>query len=308
MIISLTECMLFAPGRSKDLGMSYEDSRAHCQKLNGIHPWFGSAMEVTTLERMVKEGRYDVARAKQYMHERTKERLAKMHASPTSFPTESPQPRHTLPEHARGHGMTWQADRYFIQETLRNMNLQDGPLCPGTPLRESHPATPEAGQYYSPDVDDPEEDLTSQADFDSEEEYTDATGHSGQSLPTEHNCKRNYAMHRERACVKHNFHRGGSTRGWKLAFSLFRESDRDDSISYRDWQAEVEAALAKGYEPERVKIAMFKAMEGMAKNHVANIDKYGVLTALEILEGMDRLYGVSMTFQLLNAALCRLQQ
>ena len=71
---------------------------------------------------------------------------------------------------------------------------------------------------------------------------------------------------------------------------------------------EVEAALAKGYKPERVKIAMFEAMEGMAKDHAANIDKYGVLTALEILEGMDWLYGVSMTFQSLNAALCGLQQ
>ena len=188
------------------------------------------------------------------------------------------------------------------------MNLQDGPSRPGTPMRESRPVTPEAGQYDSPDVDNPEEDLTSQANFDSEDEYTDATGCSGQSLPAERNNRRNHAMRRERAHAKHNFHRGGSTRGWKLAFSLFRESDRDDSISYRDWQAEVEAALVKGYKPERVKIAMFEAMEGMSKDHVANIDQYGVLTALEILEGIDQLYGVSMTFQSLNAALCRLQQ
>ena len=59
------------------------------------------------------------------------------------------------------------------------MNLQDGPSRPGTTLRESCPVTPEAGQYDSPDVDDPEEDLTSQADFDSKNEYTDATGRSG---------------------------------------------------------------------------------------------------------------------------------
>ena len=188
------------------------------------------------------------------------------------------------------------------------MNLQDGLPCPGTPLRESHPVTPEAGQYNSPDMDDPEEDLTSQADFDSEDEYTDATGHSGQSLPAKHNHKRNRAMHREMAHTKCNFHQGCLTWGQKLVFSLFRESDRDDSISYCDWRAEVEAALAKGYEPERVKIAMFEAMEGMAKDHAANIDQYGVLTALEILEGMDQLYGVSMTFQSLNAALCGLQQ
>ena len=86
--------------------------------------------------------------------------------------------------------MTRQADWYFIQETLRNMNLQDGPPCPGTPMRESRPATPEAGQYDSPDMDDPEEDLTSQADFDNKDEYTDATGRSGRSLPAKRNCRR----------------------------------------------------------------------------------------------------------------------
>ena len=82
------------------------------------------------------------------------------------------------------------------------MNLQDVPLCPGTPTRESHPATPELGQYDSSDMDDPEEDLTSQTDFNSEEEYTDATGRLGHSLPAERNCRRNHAMHRERAHAK----------------------------------------------------------------------------------------------------------
>ena len=85
------------------------------------------------------------------------------------------------------------------------MNLQDRPPHPGTPLRESRPATPEAGQYDSPDVDDPEEDLTSQADFDSEDEYTDATFRSGRSLPAECNHRRNRAMRRERAHAKRNF-------------------------------------------------------------------------------------------------------
>ena len=250
MVISPTECMLFAPERSKDLGMSYEDSRTHCQQLNGIQPWDGSAVEVIALQRMVKEGRYNVARAKQYTHERTKERLAKMCASPTPSPTKSPQARHTLPEPARGCGMTWRADRYFIQETLHNMNLQDRPPCPGTPLKESCPATAEAGQYDSPDMHDPEEDLTSQADFDSEDEYTDATGRSGRSLPAKCNRRRNHAMRRQRVCIKHNFRQGGLKWGQKLVFSLFRESDRDESIFYHDSGAEVEAALAKGYKPE----------------------------------------------------------
>ena len=175
---------------------------------------------------------------------------------------------------------------------------------PGYPIHGSRDETPEAGQYDSQDLDDQEDDLTSQPDLDSEEEYTDATSHSGRSLHTEHNHRRNWAMRRERAHTKCNFHRGGSTHGRKLTFSLFRETDRDDCILYHDWCAEIEAALAKGYELEHVKTAMFKAMEGMAKDHAANINQYGVLTILEILEGLDRLYGMSMTFQSLNAALC----
>ena len=188
------------------------------------------------------------------------------------------------------------------------MNLQDASECLGTPVRESCPVTLKAGQYDSTDLDNQEEDLTSQADFDSEEKYTDVTGHSESSLPAEHNCRRNHAMCRERAHAKHNFRNGGSAQGRKLAFSLFRETDRDDSILYRDWCTEIEAALAKGYESERIKTAMFESMEDMAKDHAANRDHYGVLTTLEIIEGLDRLYRVSMTFQSLNAAQCGLQQ
>ena len=69
LIISPTECMIFTPGHSKDLGMSYEDSLAYCQSLNGIHPWVGSTVEVTAFQRKVKEGQYDVTRAKQFTHE-----------------------------------------------------------------------------------------------------------------------------------------------------------------------------------------------------------------------------------------------
>ena len=147
-----------------------------------------------------------MARAKQYTLERTRERLAKMHASPTPSPMELPQSCRPLPEVARGRGMTHHADRYYVQEALRNMSLQDQPPHLGMPAHEDCPTTPEVGQYNSPDLDNQEEeDLTSQADFDSEEEYTDAMGHSGRSLPAERNRRRNRAMCRERVHAKHNF-------------------------------------------------------------------------------------------------------
>ena len=54
--ICMLKCMLFMPGQSKDLGMSYEDSVVYCHSLNAVHPWVGSAIELTALQRMAKEG------------------------------------------------------------------------------------------------------------------------------------------------------------------------------------------------------------------------------------------------------------
>ena len=53
---------------------------------------------------------------------------------------------------------------------------------------------------------------------------------------------------------------------------------------------------------------MFASLEGMAKDNAKMIDENGDLHVTRILDGLDSLYGVSMTFQSLNAALCGLQQ
>ena len=47
---------------------------------------------------------------------------------------------------------------------------------------------------------------------------------------------------------------------------------------------------------------MFASLEGMAKDNAKMIDENGYLHVTCILDGLDSLYGVSMTFQLLNAA------
>ena len=169
---------------------------------------------------------------------------------------------------------------------------------------------PEAGQYDSADQDPEEDDLAAELDFDSEEYDTEATGNFGRSTMAERRQRRNRAMQKERARAKRGFKRGGSSRRGNLVFSIFRGNDRDDCISYRDWRAEVESAMAKGYSLERVKLAMFKALEDMPKQHAYAIDSEAdkMASPNEILENKDELYGVKMTFQALSAALCGLQQ
>ena len=53
---------------------------------------------------------------------------------------------------------------------------------------------------------------------------------------------------------------------------------------------------------------MIMSLEGMARDNAKMINENGDLHVTRILDGLDSLYGVSMTFQLFNVALCGLQQ
>ena len=53
---------------------------------------------------------------------------------------------------------------------------------------------------------------------------------------------------------------------------------------------------------------MFTSLEGMARDNAKMINENRDLHITRILDRLDSLYGVSMTFQSLNAALCGLQQ
>ena len=83
---------------------------------------------------------------------------------------------------------------------------------------------------------------------------------------------------------------------------------KEDAIFYRDWRSEIEDALEQGHNPTKVKEVMFASFEGMVKDNAKMINENGDLHVTHILDGLDSLYGVSMTFKSLNAALCGLQQ
>ena len=89
---------------------------------------------------------------------------------------------------------------------------------------------------------------------------------------------------------------------------MFWETTKEDAISYRDWRSEIEDALEQGHNAAKVKEVMFASLEGMARDNAKMIDENRDLHVTRILDSLDSLYGVSMTFQSLNAALCGLQQ
>ena len=112
-------------------------------------------------------------------------------------------------------------------------------------------------------------------------------------------------MQRESARARREFR---APKNKCLSFPLFLETTKEDAISYQDWRSEFEDALAQGHDAAKVKEAMFMSLKGMAKDNAKMIDENGDLHITRILDGLDSLYGVSMTFQSLNASLCGLQQ
>ena len=201
--------------------------------------------------------------------------------------------------------MMRQANRYFIQQQLGEMNLEESAFAQRPTLLGAQPESPEREQFNSAREDT---EATSALDAElnaSTGEETDASGHPAQTPSAERHHRRNHAMRRECTRARREFQRPKNRR---LSFPLFWETTKEDAISYRDWRSEIEDTLEHGHDAAKVKEAMFASLEGMAWDNTKMIDENGDLHVTHILDGLDSLYGVSMTFQSLNAALCSLQQ
>ena len=206
--------------------------------------------------------------------------------------------------------MTRQADRYFIQQQLGEMNLEESAFAQHPTLLGTQPESPEREQFDSTRKDAEEEDSKATSALDakldaSTGEETDASGHPARMPSAERCCQRNHAMHRERTQAQREFRR---PKNRCLSFPLFRETTKEDAISYWDWHSEIEDTLEHGNSAAKVKEAMFASLEGMTQDNAKMINENRDLHVTCILDGLDSLYGVSMTFQSLNAALCGLQQ
>ena len=190
------------------------------------------------------------------------------------------------------------------------MNFDDPTFVQCPILLGAQPESPEHERFDSSQEDVEEEEGSATSALDAEPdasmgEETEASGRSSWVPSAERHCQRNCAMQREhtRACQEF---RGPKNKG--LSFPLFRETTKEDAISYRDWHSEIEDALQRGHDATKVKEAMFASLEGMVRNNAKMIDENEDLHITHILDRLDSLYGVSMTFQSLNAALCGLQQ
>ena len=126
--------------------------------------------------------------AREFTHERTKQRITHLNAlamapaakARSATPQGSPQ----------GQGMMRRADRYFIQQQLGEMNLEESAFVQHPTLLGAQPESPECEQFDSTQEDAEEEDGEAISTLDAEldastGEETNASGHPAQMSSAE---------------------------------------------------------------------------------------------------------------------------
>ena len=87
-------------------------------------------IKVVALQRTLKEACHEMQVAREFTHERTKQRIAHLNALAAAS-TMRVQP--AMPQRSpRGCSMTRQANQFFVQQQLREMNFDEPALahCP----------------------------------------------------------------------------------------------------------------------------------------------------------------------------------
>ena len=88
--------------------MSWDESLRYAHQLMGVHPWTGYMIEIIALQQTLKEVRHKMQVAREFTHERTKQRIAHLNAIAMA-PAMRAQP--AMPQRLpRGQGMTRWAD------------------------------------------------------------------------------------------------------------------------------------------------------------------------------------------------------
>ena len=129
--------------------------------------------------------------AREFTHERTKQRITHLNAL-AMVPAVKARPA-TPQRSPRGRGMTRRADRYFVQQQLGEMNLEESTFAQHPTLLGTQPESPEREQFDSAREDAKEEDGEATSALDAKldtsmGEETDTSGCPARASSAERRC------------------------------------------------------------------------------------------------------------------------
>ena len=134
---------------------------------------------------------------------------------------------------------------------------------------------------------------------DPEEDDDDASvGSDSRYKPSGHDTDRTRRSNTANWNQRRNWRKCKEGRGWrptnakkeedrpkgKVVLSLFRDSPKEGALTYTDWHREVEEYIRKGYDDNRIKVAMLSSVEGQAYVNFRSCDEGRNRTPAEILK------------------------
>ena len=103
-LLSPTECLIFCGNHTQGQGMSWDESLCYAHQLSGVHPWTGYMIEVVALQQTLKEACHEMQVAREFTHERTKQRIAHLNTLAVALTARA---QLATPQRSpRGHSMT----------------------------------------------------------------------------------------------------------------------------------------------------------------------------------------------------------
>ena len=324
-LLSDTEFLVYRIPKTTS-GMSDHEARCYTDSIMGSYLWAGSPATVFAARRTTQEARRDKIKMREYRQKITVWRLAAAQArlKDLEMVTQKCQERAANPV-TRGRGMIRRADKYLAQWHGKEPEWIPGtaPILPAFP---DHPATPDdyhsarepSKLEYDTEEMDPEEDRDDvEGDDDDASVGSDTTSKSSGHNTDQTN--RTTTANRTQRCNqrKHKESRGQHPTNarkederckGRVVLSLFRDSPKEGALTYTDWCHEVEEYIRKGYDDNRIRDAMLSSIEGQAYINFRSCDEGRNCTPAQILNEMDSIYNVSVTFRDLNAQMCGLKQ
>ena len=309
-ILNNTDFVVYRGRRSKDEGMPYDEAAHYIRNIVGSRDWVGFPVVVRATPLTLAESRARIVDAREFVRSLTMSKAQLDHQEAQRADEERRQAERALAlrmefnRRRQTHsgldkGMGKPRSVYVTPDSSPNRHRPSDDDRRGRDAPWSAKSSELGGGSHSSSESDPQTDTDDDSDT------------SRRTTTSNRERRRLKSRRRDR----HKGGRGGrekSNRG-KMSLPIFRDSTKDDAISYDDWRCEVDALILRGHSEKKIKLAVLDALEGRPKRaaQVADTDHKGRVgkgKLQKVLAVLEDAYGRSVTYQSLVGELCSIRQ
>ena len=314
-ILNQKECLLFRGKRSKNEGYSWEEARRICNRISGQSTWVGKNAMIRVVPITLAEAKVDIAKARQFIRNQNLEKLAVRRLKDSKKEHENPMPTPVMEtvDLPRMKRTPKRSDKLIMQQYRKHQEsanesreLEEGCDSPNTPqVRRMNMRN----AYYQARVTTDSSDSTLDEELDDQLDSDDIVAYDTETSRFTTVADR---RRRERRDHRRAMKRERRTRQTRikshLTLPLFRDSKKEDAITYVDWHWQVQALIDRGIPARQMRDLVMEALEGPPKSDALSEYNQGDKSVHDILSVLDKVYGSETSYIALQSELCNMQQ